>query len=320
MATYVNPSNDFRPLSEEMGRLFRYSGRQSFIADTSTTLVSDVDSVGVTDGPLGAFAYVSDTGLDFTVDTGEAMVEGALVATDEQNTVTLPDNDIVTIYLAIDPSVEGSIIVDHDKSGNVSGQPRTPLYEVETASSSVSGQTDLREIGEFLNVRNDRYETDDNTGVEVDNANDANLLGGFGPSFYASVGQNEAITGAWTFENDVDISGSNVDISDGRLDVRSTSTQIRLHETDTGAQWNTAVSSGNFNLVESGGSGLLQLFAGGNVEVPNGDLTANNVVAGNVLDSGRGTAVVSGSERYIWVSGDAPSDSQGNDGDIWIEH
>lgn len=121
------------------------------------------------------------------------------------------------------------------------------------------------------------------------------------------------------FGGDVALNGANLDIT-GRIDVRDTSTQIRVHETDTGAQWNTAVSSGNFNLVESGGSGLLQLFAGGNVEVPNGDLTANNVVAGNVLDSGRGTAVVSGSERYIWVSGDAPSDSQGNDGDIWIEH
>lgn len=368
MTTYVNPSNSFQPLSEEMGRLFRYSGRQSFIADTSTTLVSDVDSVGVTDGPLGAFAKVSDSGLDFTVDTGEGVVEGALIATDEQNTVTLPDNDVVAIYLAIDPSVEGSIIVDHDQSGNVSGQPRTPLYEVETASSSVTGQTDLREIGEFLSVRNGRYETDDNSGVVVDNANDANLLGGSGPSFYAAVGQNEGITGAWTFENDISMNannvnnvdrvtshasnalielaggpsndspavhtggtgssfvrfwdrsnsqpilqaneGGNVEIPNGSLDIHADFGHLSLHESDTGEQWNVAVSAQNLNLVnQSGGSGLLQLMPGGNVGVPNG-----------VITTARGTAAVSGSERFIFVSSVEPSGTDGQDGDIWIQH
>lgn len=54
-------------------------------------------------------------------------------------------------------------------------------------------------------------------------------------------------------------------------------------------------------------------------------LDADETVTGawtfeNALESGRGTGVVSGSERYVWVSDDAPSDSQGNDGDIWIEH
>lgn len=284
-----------------MGRLFRYTGHtQSYIAD-GVTLVSDVDSVGVTDGPLNAFVKVSDSGLDFTVDTGEAMIEGALVATDEQNTVTLPDNEIVIIYLAIDPSVEGSIIIDHDQSGNVSGLPRTPLYEVETASGSVSTESDERILGETITLQNNRYETDDNTGAEVDRANNANLLGGNGPSFYAAVGQNENISGSWTFNNNVTVNGF--------LELFEEFTQLQITETDTNTRWITEVSSGNYNIFGANDAGHIRVQSGGDFQAVNGTLHSN-----------RGTAAVSGSERYIWVSSGSPSDSQGQDGDIWIEH
>lgn len=105
-------------------------------------------------------------------------------------------------------------------------------------------------------------------------------------------------------------SNGNVDI-DGRIDVHDTSAQIRIHETDTDAQWNTAVSSGNLNLNESGGSGLLRLIAGGNVEVPNGTITNE-----------RGVNMVTGDpdQGHIFNGSSAPSDSLGRDGDLFVEY
>lgn len=208
MTEYVNPSNNFRPKSEEMGRVFRYAGHTpAFIADTTTTLVSDIDSVGVTAGPLGAFAKASETGLDFVVDTGEAMIQGALLAKDTQTTVTLPASSSGTIYLAWDPSVENGLIIDYDGSGNVSGIPRTALYDFTTDTSNVTGQTDQRNVGEDISVQNNRYE---GGGVSVDQADNSSKLGGVGPSAYGRLAQNESVNGTWTFNSSIDMASTDV--------------------------------------------------------------------------------------------------------------
>lgn len=199
MTDYVNPSNSFRPLSEEMGRLFRYSGHiDSFIAE-GTTLVSDVDSVGVSAGPHGAFEKVSTSGLTFTIDSGEAMVHGALLARDTETPVSLPPSDAGTIFLAWNPGSESDLIIDHDQSGNVTDHPRIPLYDFTTDTSNVSMDEDVRVTGEHIGVRNKRYETSDGSGMAVDQADNATKLGGNGPSYYAASGQNETIAGRWLF-------------------------------------------------------------------------------------------------------------------------
>lgn len=271
MTDYVNPSNDFRPLSEEMGRLFRYTGHTgAYIADSNTTLVSDVDSVGVTDGPLGAFAKVSDSGFDFTVDTGEGMVQGALLARDTQTTVTLPESSSGTIYLAHDPSVESGLIIDHDGSGNVSGFPRTPLYDFTTDTGGVSGETDVREIGEHINLVNQRYE---GGGHSVDQADNATTLGGNGPSFYASVSQSESIESLWTFNSGIDLASNSI------------SNVASVDSPDTDATVLLGVGIADLSLQTGGaGDGQVRFYdnannqpiadfeEGGAVKFPNGDL------------------------------------------------
>lgn len=306
MTDYVNPSNSFRPLSEEMGRLFRYTGHaHSYIADNAT-LVSDIDSVGVNAGPLNAFVKVSETGLDFEVDTGEAMIQGALVARDTRTTVSLPANDDGTIYLAWNPDVEHEIVIDYGTSGNVD-LPRTALYDYETDGSSITSDTDVRELGEFISTVNSRYETPTGDGIAVDEAIEASTagnaanLGGNSPSAFAQLAQDETVGGAWTYQNVVNIHAG--------LRLHNESVHLQMFETDTDSQWNHEVSSGNFNAYDADNDGHIQALSGGDFHAPNG-----------TLHSERGTAAVSGSERYIWVSDGSPSDSQGEDGDIWIEH
>lgn len=209
MTTYVNPSNSFTTQSREIGRVFRYSGHtDSFIAD-GTTLVSDIDTVGVTTGPLNAFAKASESGLDFTIDTGEAMVEGALVASDEQTTVNLDPSDSGTIYLAWDPNSSHTIIIDSSTSGNTDGLPRTPLYDYTTDTTSVTSDTSVRVLGEHIGVQNNRYETSDSSGQPVDQADNAANLGGLSASSYAVLSQDEVWSGRPTFQDGAVIDTNN---------------------------------------------------------------------------------------------------------------
>lgn len=312
MTDYVNPSNDFRPLSEEMGRLFRYTGHaHSYIAD-GTTIVSDVDSVGVNEGPLNAFVKVSESGLDFEVDTGEAMIQGGLLARDTRTTVTLEANTNDTLYLAWEPSSEGTIIIDTGPSGNTDGLPRTPLYDFETDGSSIVSDTDVRELGEMINTVNSRYETPEGNGIAVDEAIEANTagnaanLGGNSPSAFAQLAQDETVTGAWTFD------GAN----------QVTSEQFLLDSGGNGINFGVGGANDDrpfiapyVNGSSEFGREITWIESDDNWEIEGGLHVPN----GSISDS-RGDMVVSGIQRHIFVADSSPSSSDGQHGDIWLEY
>lgn len=206
MTDYANPSNSFRPLSGEMGRTLRYTGHvKGYIAD-GITLVSDVDSAGLTEGPLNAFAEVSESGLDVTFDTGEASLNGAVIARDTETTVTLPQTSSVTVALAYEPSVEGNVIIDTEATitSQVGDVPTLPLYDFTTDTSGVTDRTDQRLLGERIETKNARYETSDSSGLAVDNAKQ---LGGAPASDYAQKDEGETIPGHRNFTGGVDIDG-----------------------------------------------------------------------------------------------------------------
>jgi hypothetical protein len=204
MTTYANPSNDFRPMSHEMGRVFAHTGHHNGYIAQGASLVSDIDSVGLEPGPHNAFVKTSESGLDVTIDTGEAVVAGAIVGKDNPTTVSLPASSSPTVVVGWDPNVGGSVIIDI--ATNLSGaQPSIPLYDFTTDTASVTSETDQRPLGEYIDIQNTRYETDDgSSGEQVD---DAAHLGGVAPESYSRVDQTETIEGERIFNDRVCING-----------------------------------------------------------------------------------------------------------------
>ncbi len=288
--------------SQMTSGVIKWAASSDWVVPSGTDYLAAFD--GLSGTPLNGFAEShSASSFDVTIDTGEAFVGGRWMGKDTTTTVTLASSTSnQTVYAGWESSTANSVVIGLDSAfSSTDDGRRTPIWEFNTDGSGVTSSSRVHD-----------------TDPIHPHAADADALAGVAASNYARTDLSETISPFWTFDSGLDSNG-NVNI-DGGLDVRDEFGQISIHETDTGEQWNVAASSNNLNLTNPNTSGLFRLFPGGNAEVPNGDLTANNVVAGNVLDSGRGTAVVSGSERYVWVSGDAPSDSQGNDGDIWIEH
>lgn len=256
---------------------------------------------------LNAFNYntTDSSGLDAVIDPGEAYVSGWLCR-DVQTTVTLPASDTVDVYLGYDASAilsSGTAPADNENiiiglDGDFAAEdPRTHIWTFATDGSSIIDNLDERQLQKPI-------EHTPNGGLTA-NA-DLSLGGGL------SVTGSSTFDSTSTFNSGVDVSGSNVDISDGRLDVRDNAAQISIYETDADEQWNVAVSSGNMNLAnQSGGSGLLRIFAGGDVEIPNGTLTNE-----------RGVNVYTGDpdQGHIFNGSSAPSDSLGRDGDIFVEY
>lgn len=314
MTDYVNPSNNFRPLSEEMGRVFRYAGHaQSYIAD-GTTLVSDVDSVGVNAGPLNSFAKVSESGLDLEIDTGEAMVQGAILARDTRTTVTLPANSAGTIFLAWDPSVESTIIIDTEASGNVSELPQTPLYDFETDGSSIVSDTNQRALGEMITTVNSRYETPEGNGIAVDEAIEASVasnaanLGGNSPGVYARIDQDEDISGQWSIQSASSVTSRSFLLDRGGYGFNF-STGGPGDERPFIAPYVNGSSRFGREITWNEGSDQWEIE--GHVALPNG-----------TISNERGVNMMTGDpdQGHIFQGSSSPSDSLGRDGDIFVEY
>ncbi|WP_331232706.1 hypothetical protein [Natronorarus salvus] len=118
-------------------------------AGVAPWIVHGVDIAGahseIDDTALDGFNYVSSSGLDVTISAGEAYVYGWLVR-DRETTVTLPAGATTTIYLGYDvgavlaegeaPSDSENVIIGEESEFG-DGDPRTPIWEFETDSSSV---------------------------------------------------------------------------------------------------------------------------------------------------------------------------------------
>lgn len=159
--------------STRLQTALRYGGGDWIVpSDEDVQASRDPD---LANGPLGAFDYVSDTGLDCTIDTGEAFVGGSYVARDTQTTVTL--NASTTNYVAVgyDYTATDALVVDIE-ANFPSTSESVRVWEVTTDSTSVTGTSNLRPLGEQATHYNTRYDSDRN-GV-VDEAETAQTLTG----------------------------------------------------------------------------------------------------------------------------------------------
>lgn len=109
----------------------------------------------ITTANLLGFSEASRTGLDITLNGGEAFVFGWLCR-DRTTTITLPASSLVTICVGFNPdavlttgqapTASDNIILDVESAfGN--GAPKLPLYEVDTAASTIRSVTDIRPMG-----------------------------------------------------------------------------------------------------------------------------------------------------------------------------
>lgn len=195
---------------------------------------------------LNAFAYNSSasSGLDAVIDPGEAYVSGWLCR-DTQTTVTLPASATTTVYVGYDASaVLSSGTAPADNANIIVGlagdfaaeDPRTAIWEFTTDSSTITGDTSLRQLqkpiefdptaGVTINPdfsgTNTRYESG-GSGAAVDNATDASQLGGVGPSNYA--------------RTDIDESFQSIDVDGGT----TTDQLVVVNDDNTG--WRIGTSS-----------------------------------------------------------------------------
>lgn len=125
-------------------------------------IVDGVDLAGIysalDETQLNAFAHSATSGLDVTIDAGEAYVGGWLCR-DRATTVTLPASATTTIYVGYDASAIIDRSVGESASSNeniiigpagdfASEDPRTPIYEFTTDSTTVTATTDLRKLAQ----------------------------------------------------------------------------------------------------------------------------------------------------------------------------
>lgn len=326
------------------------SGVIKWAASSDWVVPAGEDYLATFDGlagtPLNGFQEShSASSFDVDIDTGEAFVGGRWMARDDApTTVTLDSGQTnQTVYAGWESSTANSVKIGLDSAfSSTDDGRRTPIWEFDTDGSGVTNSDRVHDT-EPIHPHAD--DADSLAGVSSSNYARTDISETFSSSI--SVGGNIALnnnditnvasvqSGDTDARLNLNVGGSDIALQTGgsgsgaaRVHDNSTGEplvrflegggtefhapfgHLKLFEADTNEQWNVAVSSQNLNLAnQSGGSGLLRLFPGGNVAAPNG-----------VLESSRGTAAVSGFERYIFVSSGSPSDSDGQDGDIWIEH
>lgn len=128
-------------------------------AGTGAWIVDGVDIANIyaalDETQLNAFLHSATTGLDVTIDAGEAYVSGWLCR-DRATMVTLPASSTTTIYVGYDASavIDSSVEAPSDNdniivgpAGDFAGEdPRTELYTFTTDASTVTSSEDHRKL------------------------------------------------------------------------------------------------------------------------------------------------------------------------------
>jgi len=172
---------------------------------------SDTDFLATADnelanGPLGGFGVANTNGRTLTIATGEATFSGHYLASDDTSAtdsvtgnnvhdVTIPENrNDETVYLGVDRTRTDRIIVDIAENFVLSDAkaPRVALWDVNTDSSSITATSNRRVLTRSLNLKNQRYE---GGGNPVDEAQDANFLGGIQPGNFARTDETDRFLG-----------------------------------------------------------------------------------------------------------------------------
>lgn len=103
---------------------------------------------------LNGFRHATTSGLDVTIEGGEAYVAGWL-ARDVTTTITLPGSTTTRIYVGYDAdAILGSNTAPADSQNVIVGpdgdfaadDPRVPIYDFTTDATTVTSTTDLRQL------------------------------------------------------------------------------------------------------------------------------------------------------------------------------
>jgi len=154
MTDVVEPSNDRVPADPSVARARqRAGGRESYVAKSGEPLLKDEavdfnanDALGA--GADNEFAQTSSgSSFDVTIDGGEAVVEGAILARDTTTTVTLASGtNNQTVYLGWDRDLNDTVIIGLDAAFAAEDR-RTPIFDFDTDGSGVTSVTDRRQLG-----------------------------------------------------------------------------------------------------------------------------------------------------------------------------
>lgn len=337
--------------------LEKAGGHTGYVVD-GVDIASFYSSLSTTD--INGFVHQSSTGLDVTFAGGEAYCAGWFCR-DRTTTITLPASSTTTIYAGFDlddvldlslgeSSATNENVIIGPASAFSAEFPRLPLYEFTTDGSSVTGVTDLRELGrpqigaeaiselaidtskdwgghDITNAGTISASTVDAAtiaGVSVNNLSD---LEGANLSVDSTGVLNAADTGADAISElaiDVDKDWGGYKITNaGRMEPYDLSfshaNTIYIGALNSGMQFNTA---GNWYFRDGGATRVeiqndgYTLFNNA-IEVANNSYFNSNLWVGGVLSLGGTNNVTSDDTTEIFVQSTEPSSP--STGDLWID-
>lgn len=270
---------------------------------------------------VNSFAHLSSSGLDMTLDGGEAFVYGWLCR-DRETTVSLPASSEVTVCVGYDPEAllgtdtappDNDNIVIAPEADFTAEQPYLPLYDVTTTSSSISSVDSVRPMGPS-EARSDSFasasdhdalrdEFDDliggngtiNGDLVIDTSTGSNSFvisrnGGYNQALMASITDT---SGGWTYENDEEkttltwtVNANDTENSDG-TDANSAELQLR---TDPSGSFftldgDTIYHAGNSDFLPRSGGTIT-----GSLTVEGSEITMPNATGNSGLMFGSGVA------------------------------
>lgn len=141
--------------NDEVSQIFGQFS-EGWIVESGTTAAARRRS-NIDETALNSFSFVSSSGLNVTIDAGEAFV-GGWCARDTQTTLQMPANDTATVVVGwgldavFDPVVDANRDVADETIVQIERNtdpdyPVTPIFEIQTNSSSVTSTTDVRNLG-----------------------------------------------------------------------------------------------------------------------------------------------------------------------------
>jgi len=152
MTQKVHLSFDRRIRNREVSAAIQYGGgSDGWISKAGNRLVEDSEG-DLPSGDLGTFGFKSSSGLTVTIGAGEALVEGAYIATDEPFDVDLAaSTDNQTVYVGWQDGLPDTIIVGLD-SAFTANDHRIAAWEFDTDASVVTATRDVRNLGQTISA------------------------------------------------------------------------------------------------------------------------------------------------------------------------
>jgi len=152
MVQKVHPSFDRDVQNRELAAAIQYAGGSAgWISQTGNRLVEDSEG-DLSSGDLGTFDFENSSGTTVTIGAGEAVVEGAYMATDETFDVDLAASTAnQTVYIGWRDGLTDTIIVGLDSAFSTDDH-RIPAWEFDTEAGTIAATRDVRDLGQTLSV------------------------------------------------------------------------------------------------------------------------------------------------------------------------